>query len=66
MTGTTVKTFASNTRIVSILLQNRRDVKYLIHMFTHRTMLYSQLPRCLIMSQLAFTLSARHPCTCDS
>ena len=26
------------------------DVKYLIHMFAHRTMLYSQLPRCLIMS----------------
>ena len=29
-----------------LLLQNRRDVKYSIHMFAHRTMLYSQLPRC--------------------
>ena len=35
MTGTTVNIFASNTCIVSFLLQNRRDVMYSIHMFAH-------------------------------
>ena len=41
MTGTTVNIFASSTCIVSFLLQNRRDVKYSIHMFPHQTKLYA-------------------------